>query len=152
MEDVSTERRAPSATWYSAVLQGKYAAYNMAGRPRTYSGAVGIQNAVQFHQVPAISFGRTMVPERTREDYEVLSATEGEQTYKKLVLKGHRLVGMIFVGDIQKSGFYAALIRHRVDVSRYREKLLDRDFSYALFHDSEQFGETSPYVQPQILR
>lgn len=146
VSDVSTGKRVPSATWFNAVLQGKYAAYNMTGHRRRYTGAVGIQNAVQFHQIPAISFGQTLVESDSHEDHEVLSMREGDKVYKKLVLKGNHIVGMIFVGDIQKSGFYNALIRHQVDVSAHRSKLLDPDFSYAAFHATEQFGQRTPYV------
>lgn len=145
IDDVSTGKRMPSSTWFNAVLQGKYAAYNMAGRTRPYTGAVGIQNAVQFHQIPAISLGQVLVDSDSRENVEVVSLSEGEAIYKKLVLKDGRIVGMVFVGDIQKSGFYGALIRDQVDVSRFRHKLLDKDFSYAAVHDGPQFGQRSPY-------
>ena len=143
--DITTGRQTPSATWFNAVLQGKYAAHNMAGGRRRYTDAVGIQNAVQFHRIPAISFGQTLVDADSHEDYEVVSEHDGDRVYRKLVLKGNRIVGMIFVGDIQKSGFYTALIRHQVDVSRFRTKLLDKDFSYAAFHSTAQFGQRSPY-------
>jgi NAD(P)H-nitrite reductase large subunit len=146
IDDATTGRRIPSATWFNAVLQGKYAAYNMAGRSRPYTGAIGIQNAVQFHQIPAISFGQVRVDSDSHENDEVVSLSEGETVYKKLVLKAGRIVGMVMVGDIQKSGFYAALIRHQIDVSRHRHKLLDKDFSYAVVHAGPQFGQRSPYV------
>jgi NAD(P)H-nitrite reductase large subunit len=149
--DISTGRQVPSATWFNAVLQGRYAGQNMAGKGRRYLGSVGIQNAVQFHQIPAISFGQTLVDSDNHDDYEVISTNEGRCVYKKLVLKGYRIVGMIFVGDIQKSGFYSALIRHQVDVSRYRAKLLDKDFSYAAFSGAEQFGQQSPYAPGGVV-
>lgn len=147
IDDVTTGRRMPSATWFNAVLQGKFAASNMAGRTRPYTGAVGIQNAVQFHQVPAISLGQVLVPSDSREKYDVISQSESDSAYKKLVLKDGRIVGMVMVGDIQKSGFYGALIRHQVDVSTHCHKLLDKDFSYAVFADGPQFGQRSPYRQ-----
>lgn len=143
IQDVTSGKRVPSATWFNAVLQGKLAAHNMAGERRRYTGAVGIQNAVQFHQIPAISFGQTLIEGDTDEDFEVMSIHKGD-VYKKLVLKDSKICGMIFVGDIAKSGFYAALIRNEVDISGYKEKLLDPDFSYAYFRE-EDFGQKSPY-------
>lgn len=145
INDISTGRRVTSATWFNAVLQGKYAAYNMAGLDRKYSEAVGIQNAVQFHQIPAISFGKTQINEEDEPYYDVMSVHK-EKVYKKLVLKDGKICGMIFVGDISKSGFYNALIRHQVDVSKYITKLLDSDFSYAYFKE-ENFGQYSPYTK-----
>lgn len=143
IQDVSTGKRTLSATWFNAVLQAKFAARNMAGERKRYTGAVGIQNAVQFHQIPAISFGKTLIEEENSDSYEVISIQSGN-VYKKLVLKENKICGMIFVGDIDKSGFYAALIRHEVDVSKYKDKLLDQDFSYAYFKD-ENFGQIDPY-------
>lgn len=145
IEDISTGRRVTSATWFNAVLQGKYSAYNMAGLDRRYTQAVGIQNAVQFHQIPAISFGKTQINEEDEPYYDVMSIHK-EKVYKKLVLRDGKICGMIFVGDISKSGFYNALIRHQVDVSKYTTKLLDTDFSYAYFKE-EDFGQYSPYAK-----
>ncbi len=145
IDDVSTGRRVTSATWFNAVLQGKYAAYNMVGLDRKYTQAIGIQNAVQFHQIPAISFGKTQINEEDEPYYDVVSIHK-DKVYKKLVLRDGRICGMIFVGDIAKSGFYNALIRHQVDVSKYTTKLLDTDFSYAYFKEQD-FGQYSPYTK-----
>jgi nitrite reductase (NADH) large subunit len=146
IEDISTGKRVSSATWFNAVVQGKYAAFNMTGRKRVYSEAVGIQNAVQFHRVPAISFGQTLVGGDDQEEYEIMTLQKAD-VYKKLVLKDNILCGMIFVGDIGKAGFYAALIRHRVDLSAVRDRLLDDDFSYAAVLGQHTFGQKNPYSQ-----
>lgn len=145
IDDIATGRRGCSATWFNAVLQGKFAASNMAGRRRIYSDAVGIQNAVQFHHLPAISYGQTLVGAEVAEDFEVMTLHRGS-VYKKLVLKANILRGMIFVGDIAKAGFYAALIRHRVDLSEVKPRLLDDDFSYAAVMDQNSFGQKNPYA------
>ncbi|MDP3731491.1 MAG: FAD-dependent oxidoreductase [Candidatus Omnitrophota bacterium] len=146
IQDISTGKRAVSATWLNAVLQGKFAAYNMAGLRKRFTQAVGIQNAVQFHQIPAISFGKTLIEsEEDQQEYEVISI-HNDKAYKKLVLKSDKICGMIFVGDIAKSGFYTALIRHEIDVSKYKDKLLDSDFNCAYFKE-ENFGQQSPYAE-----
>lgn len=146
IDDITTGRRACSATWFNAVVQGKYAAFNMTGHRRVYSEAVGIQNAVQFHRVPAISFGQTLVGADVDEAYETMTLRKGD-VYKKLVFRDNILYGMIFVGDIAKAGFYAALIRHRVDISAVRERLLDDDFSHAAVLGQHTFGQKNPYAQ-----
>lgn len=143
IQDISTGKRITSATWYNAVLQGKFSAFNMAGIDRRYSQAIGIQNAVQFHQIPAISFGKTQINEEDEQDYDVISVHK-DNVYKKLVLNNGKICGMIFVGDIAKSGFYTALIRYGVDVSEFRSKLLDYDFSYAYFKENT-FDQYDPY-------
>lgn len=144
IQDISTGKRITSATWYNAVLQGKFSAFNMAGIDRRYSQAIGIQNAVQFHQIPAISFGKTQINEEDEQDYDVISVHK-DNVYKKLVLNNGKICGMIFVGDIAKSGFYTALIRYGVDVSEFQSKLLDYDFSYAYFKENT-FDQYDPYI------
>lgn len=144
IDDISTGRRITSATWFNAVLQGKFAGRNMAGLEARYSQGIGIQNAVQFHQIPAISFGKTQINEEDEQSYDVMSIHK-DKIYKKLVLKDGKICGMIFVGDISKSGFYTALIRHGIDIAQYQSKLLDSDFSYAYFKDVN-FGQYNPYA------
>ncbi|MDQ1318210.1 MAG: NAD(P)/FAD-dependent oxidoreductase [Candidatus Poribacteria bacterium] len=149
IDDISTGRRITSATWFNAVLQGKFAARNMAGLEARYSHGIGIQNAVQFHQIPAISFVKTQLNEEDEQDYDVVSIHK-DKVYKKLILKDNKLCGMIFVGDISKSGFYTALIRYGIDISKYKSKLLDSDFSYAYFRD-ENFSQYSPYTESNAV-
>lgn len=145
IEDAATGKRQPSATWFNAVLQGKFAAGNMLGAGKRYSGAIGIQNSVQFHRLAAISFGMSQITDEDL-DYEVISHYNKEKKiYKKLVLKDNLLRGMIFTGDILKAGFYAALIREKIDVGAYKHKLLEPDFSYAYFR-KENFGQTGSYA------
>lgn len=148
IEDVSTGVRTVSATWYNAVLQGKYAAYNMAGKRRRYIDTVGIQNAVQFHHVPAISYGLTRIDPEKHSTCEVMSIHK-DGVYRKLVLNDNHVTGMIFVGNIEKSGFYAALIRHRVDISPFKEKLLDDDFGFAYLREN-RFGQYDPFQAAAI--
>ena len=122
-----------------------FAAGNMLGQNKRYSGAIGIQNSVQFHRLAAISFGISQITDEDL-DYEVISHYNKEKkVYKKLVLKDNILRGMIFTGDILKAGFYAALIREKIDVGAYKHKLLEPDFSYAYFR-KENFGQTGSYA------
>ena len=145
IEDISTGKRQVSATWFNAVLQGKFSALNMLGIAKRYSGLVGIQNAVQFHRLGAISFGMTQVTDDDL-DYEVISHYQKDgKIYKKLVVKDDYLCGMIFVGDILKAGFYAALIRNKINISDFKGKLLDPDFSHAYFKN-ENFDQVSSYA------
>ena len=105
IEDAVTGKRQPSATWFNAVLQGRFAALNMLGANKKYSGAIGIQNSVQFHHLAAISFGMSQIMDEDL-DYEVISHYNKEKKiYKKLVLKDNLLRGMIFAGGYPEGGF-----------------------------------------------
>ena len=58
---------------------------------------------------------------------------QGEDVYRKLVINSEdKLVGMIFVGDIDKAGIYFGLMRDQVPVTAFKDELLADDFGLAL--------------------
>ncbi|MFQ6057791.1 MAG: NAD(P)/FAD-dependent oxidoreductase [Anaerolineae bacterium] len=127
--DVVTGEPVVSGIWTNAVAMGHVAGENMAGGHREYPGAFGLLNAMELAGVPVISVGVISPP---NEGYEVY-ATRRDGTYRKLVFHGDRLVGAIFVGDIEGAGVYTALIREQADVGPFKEDLTRRGFGYAHF-------------------
>ncbi len=128
--DVVTGQIGLSPIWPNAVLQGRFAAYNMAGINKDLAGVISMMNAVEFRKVPAISIGAATAV--ATDGFEVISVERPhQQIYKKLVFKDHRLVGLILVGDIQQAGVLGALIRDETDVTGFKEKLLKPGFSHA---------------------
>ncbi len=129
--DLVTGLRGVTPIWPNAVVQGKYAAYNMVGQERKYNGLIGMQNAVEFRDVPAIAIGITQAEDK---EYEILKVYRPEQNlYKKLVIKNDVIKGMIFVGDINNAGVIAALIRNKSNIAKVKSSLLRDDFSYGFF-------------------
>ncbi|SMB99082.1 Pyridine nucleotide-disulphide oxidoreductase [Thermanaeromonas toyohensis ToBE] len=127
-KDVVTGQMVLTPIWPNACAQGRIAAYNMAGIRRPYSGMVGMQNAVEFREVPAIAMGLTQPPEG---EYEILVDYQPDRNrYKKLVLRDNILIGMILVGDIHQAGVYGALIKKKAEVRPFRHLLLRDDFNY----------------------
>jgi len=115
----------PLAIWPVAVKQGKIAGYNMAGVKKEYLGSFAM-NSVELCGIPTISVGETN-PEG--KDSQVLGHFDKENnTYKKIVLKDNKIVGVIFVGDIERTGIYTGLIKERVDITSFKENLLKEDF------------------------
>lgn len=129
--EIVTGLQTVTPIWPNAVVQGKFAGYNMAGRERKYSGLIGMQNTVEFREVPAIAAGIT---NGDPGDYEIITVYRPEQNiYKKLVIKDTVLKGMILVGDIANAGVYGALIRTRTNIAPIKHQLLRDDFSYGYF-------------------
>ena len=62
--------------------------------------------------------------------YEIISKQE-DVTYKKVILKDNIIVGIVFVGDIEKSGIFFGLMKNKVNVSSFKERLLADDFNLA---------------------
>lgn len=117
----------PIAIWPNAHRQGTVAGSNMAGVDKEYDGGFPM-NSVEVCGVPTISVGVTD-PREDTEQYEVLEFFDrSEPVYKKLVLRGNRLVGAICVGNIDRAGIYTGLIRDAADISPFKNLLLSGNF------------------------
>lgn len=128
--DAVTGKRQLSPIWPNAIVQGKIAGLNMAGISTPYTQQIGMQNAVEFREVPAIAAG---VTEPQPDDEVVVVERLNHNKYKKFIIRDGKLVGMILVGDIRQAGVYNALIKNKIDVSRTKEYLAKDDFNFGYF-------------------
>ncbi len=122
--------------WPTAYIGGRVAGYNMAGRKMEYDGGTAM-NSLSYFGVPVISAGLVAAPEG--QGYEVLSRLNGAR-YRKLVLKDNRIVGMVFVNDIERAGIVFGLMKDAVDISAFKEAFADDDFSLASLPASLRAG------------
>ena len=109
--------------WPSAYLGGRVAGFNMAGVPTIYQGST-VMNTMKYFGVDIASAGITVPPD---DSYRVFSHRNCN-IYRKVVIKDNRLVRMVFVGDIEKSGIIFNLIKERLDVSQFCELMTTDDF------------------------
>jgi NAD(P)H-nitrite reductase large subunit len=116
-----------NALWPIAVEEGRVAGLNMAGDRVPYDGSMGM-NSVEFFGLPLVTMGITRLKEGLA---ELVCEDKNRNLYKKVVLKGNTLVGMIFVNDIENAGVVGNLIRHKIDVSSVKDMLLDEHFDFA---------------------
>ena len=115
------------AIWPLAYRQGYIAGCNMAGFDSEYAGGFPM-NSIGVCDVPTVSVGLIDPPD-DGERYEIMDDYDRETlTYKKLVLLGHRLVGALFINDIDRAGIYTGLIEDRADISQFRDHLLSGSF------------------------
>jgi NAD(P)H-nitrite reductase large subunit len=115
--------------WPLAVLEGKVAGYNMAGKKTDYEGGTNM-SALKYFGVPIVSIGIANPKEAAA--YEVLVKHEPERNlYKKLVLKDNVIVGMTLVNDIERAGILFHLMKNRVNVKKIKQELLREDFGIA---------------------
>jgi NAD(P)H-nitrite reductase large subunit len=116
----------PMAIWPNAYRQGKIAGLNMAGIEKQYDGSMAM-NSIEICGIPTISVGLTDPKEK--DEFEILERyNRSNTTYKKLVLRDDRLVGAIFIGEIDRAGIYTGLIRDQTNVNPFREHLLSGNF------------------------
>ncbi len=128
--DVLRGIRRPQPIWPNAYTQGHAAGKNMAGSPYEYEGSFGM-NSVEVCGLPTITVG--MYDASGKGFEEITASGPGHDTYKKIILKDDRIIGAIFVGDIDRAGIVTGLIKDRVKVSEFKKFLLTDEFGYAIF-------------------
>jgi NAD(P)H-nitrite reductase large subunit len=107
-----------------AARQGRIAGNNMAGGQLRYGGGVAM-NAVDVLGLPTISVGQTVEAAGD----EVLARLDRKgRTYRKLVIRNNKLIGAIFIGRIDRAGLFTGMIRTGLDVSTFKNLLLDDEF------------------------
>lgn len=107
-----------------AARQGKVAGVNMAGGQALYDGSIAM-NAVDVVGLPTISVGITV----EQPGDEVLRKLDPKTSvYRKLVIRDGRLIGAIFIGQIQRAGIFTGLIRSKLDVAPFKDLLLSDQF------------------------
>jgi NAD(P)H-nitrite reductase large subunit len=111
--------------WPNAYVGGRVAGQNMAGARAKYPGGTAM-NSLNCFGLSVASAG--LVDPGDTEGYEILSTPATAKSYRKIVLEKGRVVGMIFLGDIETSGVVFGLMKDRVKVSRFKEALLRPDF------------------------
>jgi len=138
--DISIKGNRVVPIWPNAYLQGKRAGMNMAGARAKYEGGLPM-NSIAFYGIPTISAGVSNPPpkESGGNGYEVLQAADVPNArYRKIVLKGGRLVGYVLVGEVARAGLLTGLIRDGAKSGLkvkelgpdYKARLLAGDFGY----------------------
>jgi len=129
-KDIISRQERVIPIWPSAYHQGETAGINMAGGNYEYQGGFPM-NSIGFFESHMITAG-IIKPEN--DDYEILSLFQPEEKiYKKIVLKDNKLVGFIRLGKVGRAGILTGLMREKIDVSPFKNKLLDDDFGYIDF-------------------
>jgi NAD(P)H-nitrite reductase large subunit len=120
--------------WPLAVLEGKVAGYNMAGKKTDYTGGTNM-SSLKYFGIPIVSVGLANPKEDPALEVLVKQDTE-KKVYKKLVLKEDVIVGLTFLGDIERSGILFYLMKNKVNVKTFKDALLKDDFGLAALPQS----------------
>ena len=115
--------------WPLAVIEGRIAGYNMSGRKTEYDGGTSM-SALKYFNTPIISVG-TVNPKETN-TCEVLAKHDVQKNYyKKLVLMDDQIVGLTFIGNIEKAGIFFYLMKNGGNVKEFKDELLLEEFGLA---------------------
>ncbi len=129
-ELVDIARNTPwvNAIWPEAVNQGRIAGMNMAGRAVAYPGSLG-RNIIRVFNMD-IMVGGLVTPPSDRSYDVITSVDKRDKTYRKLVFRNDKLVGLVMVNNIEQGGILLSLMRNRTPVMIPKENLLDRSFNF----------------------
>ncbi|MHB1405134.1 MAG: NAD(P)/FAD-dependent oxidoreductase [Desulfitobacteriaceae bacterium] len=114
----------------NAYKQGYTAGLNMAGQGTDYKGGFAM-NSIGFLGLPMITAG--IVKPEGAEFSELVEVDQAAKSYKKIVLRDGRIVGFITLNRVDRAGILTGLMEKEVDVSSFREHLLQEDFGYVHF-------------------
>ena len=113
--------------WLKAWRQGQVAGANMAGNDAEYDDVASI-SATQICGIDIISIG---ISNPLNGDYEIMRGDYPHpeiDVYKKLVLKDDRVVGALFVGNVQEAQEVTKVIKNKMNSSEIDKKLLKQMF------------------------
>ena len=123
--DVAEHKGRIYGIWPAAQRQGVIAGSNMAGGNEMYMGTVS-STSLKVAGIHLTSMGDILTEDKTVEQVKVKNSSKN--TYKKLFIKDGKLVGAIFLGDTKNAYEMGQLMEKKVDVSKYKEKILETDF------------------------
>jgi NAD(P)H-nitrite reductase large subunit len=112
--------------WPNAYEGGRVAGRNMAGQPTEYKGGTAM-NALKYFGVNIVSAGLVVPPDST---YETLF-NRHDGIYRKVVMKNGKLAGLVYAGDIEKSGIVYNLMKDGTNVDTFKKALVADDFGLA---------------------
>ncbi len=129
-----------SGIWSSAVKQGEVAAKNMCGADEVYDDTFALKNTSNFYGLLSLSVGNL------NDEYDEAIVQKDAKTYQKIFLKDNLVKAFIMQGKIDYSGIWQHLIKNKISVEPFRDKLFD--LSFADFYDYDQnSGEYKWFVK-----
>lgn len=127
--DIVRKTRWVNAIWPVAVEQGRIAGLNMAGRKVAYSGSLS-RNVVRIFGTDILTAGIVNPP--ADGNFESISRHDARsKTYRKLIFREDKLVGLIMLNHVEQGGVLMSLIHHEIPIRIPREKLLSQSFNYS---------------------
>jgi NAD(P)H-nitrite reductase large subunit len=130
--------------WPNAYIGGRVAGFNMAGVPTVYQGGTAM-NSMKYFGLAIVSAGMVSPPD---DNYEIIGEKHGD-IYRKVVLKDGLITGLVFSGDIEKSGIIYNLMKDRINVEAFKQVLVADDFGLASL--SGEIWRTRLAILPSLL-
>jgi NAD(P)H-nitrite reductase large subunit len=115
--------------WPLAVLEGKTAGYNMAGKKSEYSGGTNM-SSLKYFGIPIVSIGLANFKDDPTLEV-IVKEDPANHVYKKVVLRNNVIMGLTLVNCIERAGVLFYLMKNAINVKRFKQELLSDDFGLA---------------------
>jgi nitrite reductase (NADH) large subunit len=126
--DIARKRPWINAIWPEAVMQGRTAGMNMAGRAVSYAGTLS-RNVMRIFDLDLMTLG--LANPGNDAQYQVMKTHDFRNNiYRKLVFRENVLVGAVLINDIEQGGLFLALIQNETPLSISPKKLLAPGFNF----------------------
>lgn len=117
------------ALWPVALEQGRIAGSNMAGCMIEYSEEVS-RNILTL-------FGKSIFTGGiSKEDKFEVYKESLEGQYKKIIIREGKLVGFVFIGNVDSPGVYLSIMKKGLDISSNRNTVLKGSLNSSMFYPS----------------
>ncbi len=126
--DIARKRPWINAIWPEAVMQGRTAGINMAGREVSYAGSLS-RNVMRIFDLDLMTLGLANPGNDSQYD-ELKTHNPRNNVYRKLVFRKNVLVGAVLVNDIEQGGLFLALIQNETPLSISPKRLLEPGFNF----------------------
>ncbi|MFW5991849.1 MAG: NAD(P)/FAD-dependent oxidoreductase [Halanaerobiaceae bacterium] len=115
--------------WPGAYKEGYTAGQNMAGSKKVYKEGFA-RNSIGFFGLPMITAG-LINPDGNNGTYDVFTEKSIEdKSYRKIIISRNKLMGFIYLNNIDRAGILTGLIKEQKDIRNIKEKILSADFGY----------------------
>lgn len=135
----------PIPLWITAYAGGRIAGFNMCGIPKELDFATAM-NAMHFFDYYILTAGLS-----NSEDWGAISKLEGEN-YKKFVLRDGKIIGFIIAGKMERAGIFLKLMKDRVDVSEFKDRLLNDHFGFLDIPENLRWNLLSEKIMLGVVR
>ncbi|MDE6124505.1 MAG: FAD-dependent oxidoreductase [Eubacterium sp.] len=108
------------ALWPNAVQQGTAAGNQMAGGELTTGGTYSV-NAIDFYGLRICTCG--LINAKGEQYSDKIKAEDN--SYKRLVFEGNRLVGFVLINSSVNAGIYTSLISNKIDLAALEGDIMD---------------------------
>lgn len=114
-----------NAIWPLAVKQGIVAAYNMMKEEKEIDDSFIFKNTMNFLGIPTVSLGRVDIVDENC----IVKVRKDDSGYKKFIIKGNTIQGVIIQGDISYVGALTYLIRNNIEIPELEKRIFDIGYS-----------------------